>query len=493
MKELIKTIRHRLTELSDLKEENIKTHIVVNLFLKNLGYDPKNMEYEGNVGKDRADILYKIDKHAIFLVETKGLSKSDKKASLDLLFDDKKQITEYLNSHPDNIVWGLLTNGRRYILFNNNIKGTVEDKVVFDISIDNKKDQDYLKYFSYENLFISQNTNFFADVAQFKAYRRQEDSKNSSWDVYKSTLFNFFDYYAANHQYSSLSPYPRECLTHIIIEDFLSYINGKTQSKSTKNGKIVSSKQTIQNSYSYLAAFFTTLKEKGDIFDHSFKYGREQVLAIYEDTPKIKSENYLSTERYEKILDYLYSEKNNYRNISIFLLCSYYGFERSEVNELIWDNIDLSKGTINLENRSYKMDNLLKVCLKNIYAERARMKSKHSFVITTFSNNKFRKANSSTINAIFNNFENIGKNDSIWRSFSPQYARECLIRTMFESGYSLEQIAAYIGVDVTRIISSIPNEIIISEGKKRLNKGNKQVTHPYNAIVEAFYNKIILL
>ena len=491
MKELIKTIRHRLTELSDLKEENIKTHIVVNLFLNNLGYDPKNMEYEGNVGKDRADILYRIDKHAIFLIETKGLSKSDKKASSDLSFDDKKQITEYLNSHPDNIVWGLLTNGRRYILFNNNIKGTVEDKVVFDISIDNKKDQDYLKYFSYENLFISKNTNFFADVAQFKAYRRQEDSKNSSWDVYKSTLFNFFDYYAANHQYSSLSPYPRECLTHITIEDFLSYINGKTQSKSTKSGKIVSSKQTIQNSYSYLAAFFTTLKEKGDIFDHSFKYGREQVLAIYEDTPKIKSENYLSTERYEKILDYLYSEKNNYRNISIFLLCSYYGFERSEVNELIWDNIDLSKGIINLENRSYKMDNLLKVCLKNIYAERARMKSKHSFVITTFSNNKFRKANSSTINAIFNCFENIDKNDSTWRSFSPQYARECLIRTMFESGYSLEQIAAYIGVDVTRIISSIPNEIIISEGKKRLNKGNKQVIHPYNAIVEAFYNKIV--
>lgn len=158
---------------------------------------------------------------------------------------------------------------------------------------------------------------------------------------------------------------------------------------------------------------------------------------------------------------------------------------------MIWDNIDLSKGTINLENRSYKMDNLLKVSLKNIYAERARMKSKHSFVITTFSNNKFRKANSSTINAIFNCFENIDKNDSIWRSFSPQYARECLIRTMFESGYSLEQIAAYIGVDVTRIISSIPNEIIISEGKKRLNKGNKQVTHPYNAIVEVFYNKIV--
>ena len=112
-------------------------------------------------------------------------------------------------------------------------------------------------------------------------------------------------------------------------------------------------------------------------------------------------------------------------------------------------------------------------------------------MITTFSNNKFRKANSSTINAIFNNFENIDKNDSIWRSFSPQYARECLIRTMFESGYSLEQIAAYIGVDVTRIISSIPNEIIISEGKKRLNKGNKQDTHPYNAIVEVFYNKIV--
>lgn len=491
MQDIIKNIRHRFPELSNLKEENIKIHIVLELFLNKLGFNPKYWVYEDPVGKDRADMTYRMNEKAIFLVETKGLSKSEKISDLELIFDDKKQVTEYLNSHPDNIAWGLLTNGRRYILFNNNIKGNIDDKIVFDISVDKPKDQLYLKYFSYENLFINKNTTFFADIAQFKAYRKNAAGKISSWDVYKSTLFIFFDYYSANHQYRSISPNARECLTRITVEDFLSYMNGKTQEKSKKSGKIVSSKQTIQNNYSYLAAFFNTLKEMGDIPEHSFKYGREQSLSVYDDTPKIKSENHLTVDRYEKILNHIFLDKNNYRNMTIFLLCAYYGFERSEVNELIWDEIDITKEQITLNDRSYKMDKLLKMCLEKIYAEKTRLKSKHNYVITTYSNKKFRKANSSTINAVFDSFENIDINDTTWCDFSPQYTRECLIRTMFINGYSLEQLAAYIGVDVTRIISYIPSEIIASEGRKRLNNGNKHVVHPYKAVVEEFYNKQI--
>lgn len=489
MQEIIKNIRHRFSELSSLKEEMIKIHIVLELFMNKLGFNPMCWVYEDPVGKDRADMTYKINDKAIFLVETKGLSKSGKISDLELTFDDRKQLTEYLNSHPDNITWGLLTNGKRYILFNNNIKGNIDDKVVFDISVDKPKDQPYLKYFSYENLFVNKNTTFFADIAQFKAYRKNADSKDSSWSVYKSTLFNFFDYYAANHQYRSLSPNARECLTRITVEDFLSYMNGKMQEKSKKSGKIVSSKTTIENSYSYLSAFFTTLKEMGDIPEHSFKYGREQSLAMYDSKPKIKSENYLTIDRYEKILKYIYTNKNSYRNMTIFLLCAYYGLERSEVNELVWDNVDINKGKFTINDRSYKLDSLLKMCLKNIYAEKVKLKSKHNYVITTYSNKKYRKANSSTINAVFDSFENIDSNDTTWCDFSPQYTRECLIRTMFESGYSLEQLAAYIGVDVTRIISYIPTEIIVSEGTKRLNKGNKRVVHPYKDVVEKFYTK----
>ena len=491
MKEIIKNIRHRFSELSSLKEEMIKIHIVLELFLNKLGFDPKCWIYEDSVGKDRADMIYKVNNKAIFLVETKGLSKSGKISDLELTFDDRKQLTEYLNSHPDNIAWGLLTNGKRYILFNNNIKGNIDDKVVFDISVDKPKDQPYLKYFSYENLFVNKNTTFFADIAQFKAYRNNSGSKNSSWDVYKSTLFNFFDYYAANHQYQSLGPNARECLTRITVEDFLSYMNGKTQKKSTKSGKIVSSKSTIENSYSYLSAFFTTLKEMGDISEHSFKYGREQSLAMYGDSPKIKSENHLTKSKYTRILRYIYANKNCYRNMTIFLLCAYYGMERSEVNELVWDNVDIKKEKLNVNDRSYKMDCLLKMCLEKIYAEKVMNKSKHNYVITTYNNKKCRKANSSTINAVFDSFKSIDSKDTTWCDFSPQYTRECLIRTMFESGYSLEQLAAYIGVDVTRIISYIPSEIIISEGRKRLTKGNKQVVHPYKEVVEKFYTELI--
>ena len=234
-----------------------------------------------------------------------------------------------------------------------------------------------------------------------------------------------------------------------------------------------------------------TLKAHGDIADHGFKYSREQVLSVYEDTPKIKSENYLTAERFKKVLEYLYAEKNNYRNMSIFILCSYYGFERSEVNDLTWDNIDLAKGIIRFENRSYKMENLLKYCLNNIYSEKIKKKSKHSSVISTYSNEKFHKANSTVINNVFNSLVNIDDEYNVWHLFSPQYARDCLIQTMFQTGYSLEQLAAYMGVDVTRILNSISSDIINSEGKKRLNSGNKRAVHPYKNVVEDFYNKIM--
>lgn len=491
MQEIIKSIRHRFSELTCLKEENIKIHIVLELFLNKLGFNPKYWVYEDSVSKDRADMTYRINEKAVFLVETKGLSKSAKMSDLELTLDDRKQITEYLNSHQDNIVWGLLTNGKRYILFNNNIKGGIDDKIVFDISVDNKKDQNFIKYFSYENLFVTKNTTFFADIAQFKYYRKNTDVKKSSWNVYKSTLFNFFDYYAANHQYRSMTSNLRECLTRITVEDFLSYMNGKTQVVSKKSGKAVTSKQTIQNNYSYLAAFFGTLKEMGDISEHSFKYSRERSLSDYENTPKIKSKNYLSIDRYEKILNHIFEDKNNYRNMIIFLLCSYYGFERSEVNELVWSNVDTSKEKITVNGRSYKMDILLKTCLEKLYCEKIKSKSKNNYVITTYNNKRIRKANTSTINAVFDSFKNIDGDYTTWCDFSPQYTRECLIRTMFESGYSLEQLSAYIGVDITRIISCIPSDIIALEGRKRLNKGNKQVVHPYKDVVETFYNKQI--
>ena len=46
MQELIKAVKKRMSELSNLGEENIKNHVVVHVFLKELGYDPDNWDYE---------------------------------------------------------------------------------------------------------------------------------------------------------------------------------------------------------------------------------------------------------------------------------------------------------------------------------------------------------------------------------------------------------------------------------------------------------------
>lgn len=490
MKELIKAIKVKMSELPSLTEENIKTHVVVDLFLNSLGYDPQKWDYECCATSGRADLIYKENGKAILAVETKGLSQSVRNPNIDITEQDINQLLGYLNDHD--VIWGMLSNGRRYILLNNTIINQNMDKIVLDISIDRPSDSGYLKYFSYEKIFKDKTTFYFADIAQFKAFRRMENANSESWAVYKSALFGFFDYYSANHPYQSVGRNDRKCLENVGVYDVRSYIETKKKATSA-NGRSVCSKRTIKNAYSYISSFFYKMKEMGMISRHGFEDGRDESLAIYEETPKIKAENHMSIERFEKAMEYLYKDKSNGRNLTVFLLCAYYGFERSEVSNIKWDNIDLNKGIISFNNREYRMIPLIKTLLTELDQSRRKNKSKLEYIIaTTDKSNKLVRPTVGTVNGIFNSLVNIDKSDAAWTYFCPQYVRECLIQSMFKNGYSIEQIAAYVGVDAARIISTISTESIVKEGRKRLKKGNAAVAmHPFEKATERFYSKIV--
>lgn len=482
IKDLVKAIKTEMNkreQINELNEESIKNHVVVPIFLNVMGYSSNCLSYElkSPDSSDRSDIIYKEEDKPVLLIETKGKS-NNKDINI---VRDCKQLIDYLNS--TNIMWGILTNGTRYVLVNKNIQGTNIEKIVFDISIDKPRERvEWLKYFSHDNLLVNKATNFFADISQFKVFFLEKRSL-SSWELYKSTLYSFFEYYiSSGHDYNTIGYNFHEPLTRIRDEDFKSFINN--YHGFTKGA--AKSKDTINAKYSHFSLFFNLLKQHGYIPDHNLLYSRSLALSDFEETEKVKTKNYLNCACFKTVLCYYYSHRNNYRNILVFLLCAYYGIERSEILTLSWSNIDLQKSTLTINDREYKLNNLSLLCLNKMKRNQSS-KAKCGTVIFIKSGKEIKSANAHTINDIFDSLGKIKDGDINWENFCPKYVKKCLAEQMFSNGFSLEEIIYYLNIKVKSIGDYIQEETIISEGMNRFNSPAKKPKHPFEQTCEEFY------
>ncbi len=480
--QLIKEIRDKINTLPNLNESNIKNHVVIDIFLERMGYARSMCNFEENCRNDFADFFIKISKNKNLIVETKN-------GYNDLSEKDIYQLVKYLTSRNEE--WGLLSNGFRYILINNNIKSldtsknNLSDKIVLDISINKKTDVKYLKYFSKKSIFEDKTTYYFVHIAQFKSYA--SSISKSSWSVYKSTLFNFFDYYANKNGYKYYSNDINEPLTKIDIEDYFEFIENKMMNQ--KGNRKLNSKETIKDNYSYFSSFFKVLKKFSYISDHNFKYSRKEILAKYDDTPKIKKEHHLTNDRFEKALIYIHYHKNSDRNTVIFLLCAYYGVERSLVNNLKWDQIDMQHKTIKFDKRTIEMNDLMIMSLNNIKNINGR--KKNEYVLLKCCKNGYERANVGVINSVFNDLQHIDESDTAWKCFSPRYVRGCLIKEMFSNGYFVEQILYEVDLSLSQLCEYVPNDDIFNLGKKRADsKTIPKPSHPFENVVNKFYQQI---
>lgn len=478
MKDMFDCINAEMEALSLNNEETIKIKVVRPWLIQKMKYSSLEDKYEYHTEKDRSDIIF----DNILVVEVKSHITVDiEKNNL----SDVAQLIKYLAQK--NIEWGILSDGYRYILINNKIDGDLQYKIVFDISTQKKAFQKLIKYFSYENIFVNKKTQYFADIAQFKAYSVNEKISKKSWIVYQNLLFNFFDFYCQTHDYRTLSSDKHEPLSQIRVADFLDFINYRMDNRI--KGRQISSKETIQNKYSYLFSFLSTLEKYNYIRSHQFQ-SRNISLQDYEDTPKIKNHNYLSSEKFDQILTYLYNSKNNYRNTAIFLLCAYYGFERSEVNDLRWENINFKTNTITIGNRKRKMTDMLCMCIQELQKAQKSLRRKQEYVFAIYRNGKYSKITPSIINDVFNNLVRIDPDDTTWEAFSPQYVKSCLIKTMFDNGYSIEQIVAEMDMELLQILNYVSIDTIKAVGKVRMNHKSKLPVNPFKETVDRFYAKI---
>ncbi|MEC0668424.1 type I restriction enzyme HsdR N-terminal domain-containing protein [Priestia flexa] len=360
-------IKEMYQKYEGTNEANIQQNVVVNL-LKMLGYDSSDFSYEHSKQfKDgRSDIAVKVKKDSYLYVEVKeSNNKLDGRAH--------SQLIKYIDGSHE---WGLLTNGRKYILINEKIKGIALDKVVFNIDIFNKKDTELIKYLRRENLFDVPITNYFKEIAQFKAIKYPNGG--SSWNNYKSTLYNFFKYYSAN-----LKRY-RE-LSLIRVEEFEDFLQHEMEMKNNKNsGRKIVSIDTFDNKYSHIRSFFHTLNIKSNGFDE------EKVQLIRRMNLKeeiVESNELLTEENIELILNFYSNRRDAIRNKALILLCLSFGLERSTILSLTINSI--KKNKLIIGNRELVIPKKLQEILEVLKEQHKLNKVKDDCLFYTKYNNDY--------------------------------------------------------------------------------------------------------
>jgi hypothetical protein len=251
-----------------LTEENIKINLVREVFLRQMGYDLLNCTYERDSKGKRSDISIAIHEgREIYFIETK---RGDEKLS----YENVNQILNYLKA--PGMEWGLITNGKEYILVNAKIETpsdlnneAYKHSVVFWFDIFEVRNQErteikYFKYLEYERIFEKRTTSFYKDIAQLKALAFPDNKK--SWSTYKCTLSQFFDFFSEKRR----SKYKNGILEEIRISEILL----KYKQRGESGTRIVTSSQSIANIYSHISSMLNTLKDNGKISRTLFDKGR---------------------------------------------------------------------------------------------------------------------------------------------------------------------------------------------------------------------------
>lgn len=450
-------IHEMYNKFKGTNEENIKNHVVVN-FLKILGYDPTDFNYEQpKIYKDgRADIAVRVNDSSYLFVEIKN---SENK----LTEKEQSQLADYLFGHG--YEWGILTNGRNYVLINVKIEGKNLDRIIFNIDIFNKKDRDFIKYFRKENIFDVPLINYFKDVAQFKSIKYPNGG--SSWNNYKGTLYGFFKYYTSN-----LTRY--RDLSLIRVEEFEDYLKHEVQLKnSMDSGKKIISIETYDNKYSHIRSFFQTLGIKSNGFDEE----KVQLIKRMNVKKQVTEINEMLTEEnINQILNFYDSRRDSTRNKVIFLLCLSFGLERSTLLSLTTDSI--KKDKLIIGNRELVLPPALIVLLQELLIQNKQNKVKGNSLFYSKYSNKFKPLSESTINYIFDILADIDKENPNWKVLNSSYIRAYLIKNLFKNNYSLEEIVNLIGADLLSISNVISYDEILEQVLTRGKKFTKK--HPFH-------------
>lgn len=467
MNNVILELRKSFEKLNDkTNEANIRYHVITETFLKYYGYDLEHIELEDRTTKGFCDMYVPV-------AEGNGLPIEVKNGKYPIRVEDIEQIWKYVKFYDEKIA--LLTNGFEYVLLDFSINpastrenGDYRAYVVFWFNIFKPKGKEIteLKYFEYlnlENLWEKQSTYFFCDVAQFREWKIEQGMKSDSWNVYRCTCFQFYDLYSRKalnkKNYDRVGKLAYEKIDIEVFDEFIQKCKRKGDKTSTK---------TVRNDFTHIYNMLYELQKHNKIRQISLNDSRKENLVDYEETENKKVPTELCEKDVCTIINFFSEKKNSIRNIVIILLTVTLGMERSQLLKLKWVDFEEKFQIIKMEGRRIELYPLIQWYLQRLYEEKRRNKIKSPFVLQVKYNGKYRPMREWNINDIFDELKQM-KEDEKWKNYSPQYVRNCLIRTLFDSGYSLEDIIYITGIEMTNISKCITMEDILQRGSMKIN------------------------
>ncbi len=202
------------------------------------------------------------------------------------------------------------------------------------------------------------------------------------------------------------------------------------------------------------------LRKHGKINHICLDDSRKQNLIEYSELEQKKQYNVITTEDVESIIEFLKHKRNATRNIALFLLTVTLGLERSQLLKLKWDNFDKNFKHILIDGRKIELCFILQKYLMQLHKEKNIKKLKCPNVFQLYYNKKHKPMREWNVNDVFDNFSKI-TNDEKWKNYSPKYVRSCLIKTLFSSGYSIDDIICITGIDIKNLANLIDTQEII--------------------------------
>lgn len=467
MEEIIKELRREFNRRKEnLQEDNIRIHIIANTFLEYCGYDIKECIYEAPTGKGYCDMLLPFGENEALVIEVKTGKRN-------LVEKDIEQVKRYADVKQQRLA--ILTNGYEYVLLDFDIKSnpvikedSLKSYVVFWFNIFQARGKGltelkYFKYLNFVNLVKRQSTLFYCDIAQYREWKLEQGMKAVSWNAYRCTLSQFFDFYSQKvvykNKYKPGGKEAYETLGMDVIKDFI-----KERKRNSEN----ISRDTINNNYTHIYNMLYELKKHGKISYIRLDDSRKRNLVEYDDIESKKNYEIIETEDIEEVINFLKQRRNATRDIALFLLTVTLGLERSQLLELTWDNFDKGFKHIIIEKRKIELCNLLQKYLIQLYTDKKRNKIKTPQIFQLHYNQQYKPMNEWNVNDVFDHFAKI-TNDEKWKNYSPKYLRCCLIKTLFATGYSIEDIVYITGIDLKNITNLITTDEILERKNYRVS------------------------
>ena len=427
------------------------------------GYFIKYMGYENN-----AQVMYESKNEKIYecVIDKKvmicGYKNETRVRALNLFATHIKSKYE----------WGILIHPEGMWVLNDEIElGDDEfrsNNIVFEIPVNKKKDANYFKYLTYENLLEDKNTNFFKDIITYK----NKDYKGSlkSWSAYHTTLKRFFDVYITN-----CGKYEPDKYEAIDIQSFGTYIKTKESIKSIK---------TRRNQFFYIKDFMIHQIDNSP-FDIDGKEMEEKISGTL--TGKSKELENMDMKKLEIMINSTIKGKNALRNKALVLLLISFGMTRRKICSLNWkenisENCDgLYYGEKDKEKgrRMIPFPGLLKSIMKEL---RDSEPGNAKYVFGNYTTDYQEAMQEQRINEILVEINRKNKNDEFYKLLTTGNIRRWLFRYLMDEGYSLQYIMTLMDVSISSLSNYVGNDEI-----KESAFGRQIETHP----LEGFWKEIV--